>query len=388
MRRARGGGIMGCSQINELELGGDTGGSPRGVTVQPKTKILCTLGPASLNGHVIQALDQRGVDLFRINLSHTPLPVVRSTIELIRRYTTRPICIDTEGAQVRCGKIAPGVVLTKGNRIRLTATEVEGTADVIGLRPDFVFRALRAGTIVHIDWDGASLEVLKVRDGEADAVVLEGGRIHSNRGVALEPSPVLPALTQMDIKSIQVALACGIDHFALSFASRAGDVSDLRTNLVGPSAYVFAKIENRAGLQEMNDIISCSDAIIIDRGDLSRAIPIEVIPMYQKEIIRRCNFLSKPAYVATNLLESMVQNRNPTIAEANDIMNTLIDGTHGLVLAAETAIGENPVASVDMVIRMISAFELYNRLHLPPEQVDSALSGTVDLTTPLISAES
>jgi pyruvate kinase len=354
--------------------------------VQPKTKILCTLGPASLKGEVIEALDQRNVDLFRINLSHTPLPVVRSTIELIRRHTARPICIDTEGAQVRCGKIAPGVVLRKGSRTRLTTIDVEGTEDLFTLRPGSVVPALKPGNIVNIDWDSASVEVLEVRDGEADAIVLEGGRIHSNRGVAVTPSPVLPSLTDMDLRSIEVALDCGIEHFALSFASRAEDVVALRTDIVGSSAYIFAKIENRAGLREMDDIISCSDAVIIDRGDLSRAIPIEVIPMYQKEIIRRCNSLSKPVFVATNLLESMVQNRNANIAEANDIMNTLIDGTHGLVLAAETAIGANPVASVDMVIRMIGAFEMYNRLHLPPEEVDSALSGTADAPIPLIPA--
>lgn len=147
-----------------------------------------------------------------------------------------------------------------------------------------------------------------------------------------------------------------MECFALSFARRAEDVKRLR-RLGGPGSFTISKIETRAGVRNMNGIIAVSDAVIIDRGDLSREIPLQYVPMYQKEIIRRANSASTPAYVATNLLESMVSNRRPTIAEANDIINTLIDGAHGLVLAAETTVGENPVASVEMVASLIEAFE-------------------------------
>jgi pyruvate kinase len=158
----------------------------------------------------------------------------------------------------------------------------------------------------------------------------------------------------------------GIEHVALSFANSAEDVAELRT-LAGSDAYVIAKIESRAGVKAMTDIIQAADAVLVDRGDLSREIPFEHVPIYQKEIIRRANSSSTPAFVATNLLESMVTNKRPTIAEANDIMNTLFDGAHGLVLAAETAIGQYPLQSVDMVLRVIQAFEKSNLARLIDE---------------------
>jgi pyruvate kinase len=174
--------------------------------------------------------------------------------------------------------------------------------------------------------------------------------------VSVHPSPLLPALTENDIEAIKIGRDLGVECFALSFARRAEDVNRLR-RLGGRGSFIISKIETRAGVRNMNGIIAVSDAVIIDRGDLSREIPLQYVPMYQKEIIRRANSASTPAYVATNLLESMVSNRRPTIAEANDIINTLLDGAHGLVLAAETTVGENPVASVEMVASLIEAFE-------------------------------
>jgi pyruvate kinase len=132
-------------------------------------------------------------------------------------------------------------------------------------------------------------------------------------------------------------------------------------SLLSADAYVISKIESRAGIREMDEIIAASDAVLIDRGDLSREIPLERVPLYQKLIIRRANSHSTPVFVATNLLESMVANRLPTVAEANDIANTLMDGAHGLVLAAETAVGKFPVESAAMVVRMIRAFEQAGR---------------------------
>jgi len=152
--------------------------------------------------------------------------------------------------------------------------------------------------------------------------------------------------------------AMGIRHVALSFASCADDVDLVRS--LAPGAEVIAKIESSAGVRNMDGIIDRSDAVLIDRGDLSREVPLEYVPFYQKAIARRANRWSRPVYVATNLLESMVTNRNPTIAEANDVANTLLDGVHGLVLAAETAVGRDPVGIVRMVSRMIRAFEWSN----------------------------
>lgn len=319
-------------------------------------KILCTLGPASLRPDVIAALDARGVDLFRINLSHTRGDDVAAAIEHVRRHSRTPICLDTEGAQVRCGAMAPGTMFVAGTCVTLTADEVAGDDRVVALRPPAAIAQLRVGGVLRLGFEGVELRVTRTGRGEAEAVVIEGGRLGSDKAVVTDPPPVLPALTPHDLRSIALGVHMGVRHVALSFASGAGDVARLR-GLLPPDGVVIAKIESRAGVANVDAIARAADAVLIDRGDLSREVPIEHVPLYQKHIVRRAIAGNTPVYVATNLLESMLVNREPTLAEANDIVNTLADGVHGLVLAAETAIGAHPVQSVEMVLRLIAAFD-------------------------------
>jgi pyruvate kinase len=322
-----------------------------------KIKILCTLGPASLRGDVIRALEERGVDLFRINLSHTPPEAVEPTIALIRRYSNVPICLDSQGAQVRCGKMAEGTALKAGTTITICAADVIGSDERMTLWPASVFQSMRPGDLVHVDFDGALLQVMEVHnDGSASAVVLEGGRVKSNRAVVMDPPPTLGPITDKDVTAIEIGVRLGIRHYALSFASSAGDVELIRA-LIPEGSTVISKIESRAGVRNRDEIIDASDAVLIDRGDLSREVPVEYVPYYQKAIVRQANRWNTPVYVATNLLESMVTNSKATIAEMNDIANTLLDGVHGLVLAAETAMGVDPVGAVDAVSRCIKTFE-------------------------------
>jgi pyruvate kinase len=321
-----------------------------------KIKILCTLGPASLRADVIKGLDERGVDLFRINLSHTPPERVLPTIELVRRYSNIPISLDTQGAQVRCGLMADGVVVDRGQHVELVAEAVQGTGERFTLWPGSVFVGLRVGDSVRVDFDGALLQVTEVADGRAVAMVLEPGMVRSNKAVNIDPQPALAPVTDSDVRAIEIGAAAGIRHYCLSFASSAADVELMRA-LVPEGSTIISKIESRAGVRHRDQIIDTSDAVLIDRGDLSREIPVEYVPFYQKAIVREANRWNRPVYVATNLLESMVNNRQPTIAEMNDIANTLLDGVHGLVLAAETAIGVDPCGAVDTVMRSIRAFE-------------------------------
>jgi pyruvate kinase len=331
-----------------------------------KVQILCTLGPSSLRADVIRRLDERGVDLFRVNLSHTPLEAVAPAIELVRGCSATPICLDTEGAQVRCGFMAPDVALEPNQTVRLTAIDRVGTAEELVLQPSATFAALREGSELSIDFDGAQLRVLDTDPAGATALVVEGGRVRSNKAVTVDPAPVLPPLTDKDVEAIAIGRSLGVRHFALSFASRAEDVALVRS-LLPPDATVISKIESRAGIRNMDGIISASEAVLIDRGDLSREVPLEHIPFYQKVVVRQANRWNRPAYVATNLLESMITNRRPTVAEADDIANTLLDGVHGLVLAAETAIGVDPVGTVDMVLRVVAAFERWSMSSLLEE---------------------
>ena len=321
-----------------------------------KIKILCTLGPASLRADVIKGLDERGVDLFRINLSHTPPERVLPTIELVRRYSAIPISLDTQGAQVRCGLMNDGVQVHRGEKVTLVAEAVVGDAARFTLWPASVFVGMRPGDTVRVDFDGAVLQVEETGDGWATGMVLEEGMVRSNKAVNIEPHPQLAPVTDSDVQAIEVGAAAGIRHYCLSFASSAADVELMRA-LLPEGSTLISKIESRAGVRNRDDIIDASDAVLIDRGDLSREVPVEYVPFYQKAIVRQANRWNRPVYVATNLLESMVTNRKPTIAEMNDIANTLLDGVHGLVLAAETAIGVDPVGTVDAVMRCIRAFE-------------------------------
>ena len=340
-----------------------------------KVQILCTLGPASLRPDVIRRLDERGVDLFRVNLSHTPLEALAPTIELIHGCSETPVCLDTEGAQVRCGPMAPDVTLEPGRTVRLAAAGGLGTAEELILLPGATLKALRPASELSVDFNGALLRVTETGPAGATAVVLEGGQVRSNKAVTVDPAPALPSLTDKDLQAINVASSLGVRQFALSFASCAEDVALVR-GLVASDATVISKIESRAGIRNMDSIISASDAVLIDRGDLSREIPLEHVPFYQKVVVRQANRWNRPVFVATNLLESMVTSRRPTVAEADDIANTLLDGVHGLVLAAETAIGVDPVGTVDMVLRVVAAFERWNVSSLLEED-RAPLSGVV-----------
>jgi pyruvate kinase len=293
---------------------------------------------------------------------------VPAIVDLIRRNSRVPICLDTQGAQVRCGVVSQPIVLEKGQPITLTARPVVGDARTLTLWPRAAIRHVQVGDTVTVDFHGAMLEVKKRIDVDIiEAVVLQGGRVGSNKAVTIDPKPELPALTDSDERAIAWGARLGIEQYALSFASSSEDVGLLRS-MVPAGSTVLAKIESREGIEYMDGIISAADAVIIDRGDLSREVPIEQVPFWQKAIVRRANRWNRPVYVATNLLDSMVTNYRPTVSESNDIANTLFDGVHGLVLAAETAIGLDPVATVDMIARLISAFERYLTVGLLDEE--------------------
>jgi pyruvate kinase len=318
--------------------------------------ILCTLGPRSLNRETITALDAYDVDLFRVNLSHTAVDEIEDVISLIRSHSTTPICLDTEGPQVRCGPMAAETRLEPGAQVVLTAEEVLGTSERLTLRPAAAIGQLQVGSVLSIDFDGATVAITAVRHDHATAEVETAGRVRSNRAVTVRPQPGLPALSEKDLAALTVGARTGVGHYALSFAGNAADVDHLRS-LAPEGAEIIAKIESKSGLLHMDEIVSAADSVLVDRGDLSREIPIERVPYWQKAIVRRCNRWNRRLYVATNLLDSMLTSPTPTVAEANDIANTLLDGVHGLVLAAETAVGVDPVGVVEMTRRMIAAFE-------------------------------
>jgi len=319
-------------------------------------EILCTLGPSSLNERVIERLAGLGVSLFRLNLSHTDVRDAERLIRLVQGCTSVPLCLDTEGAQIRTGSfVERSIDLRENGIIRVHRQRVPGDSHHFNLYPQGIVDELRLGDFLHLDAD----VLAQVVDREEEAValrVLSGGRISQNKAVTVEREIAMPPLTDKDLRILAIGRELGIRHVALSFANRPSDVDAIR-DAAGADAFVISKIECRAGLANLAQIAERSDALLIDRGDLSRQVPLERMPAVQKEIIRTARAVGRKVYVATNLMESMTTSPIPTRAEVNDVYNTLMDGADGLVLAAETAIGQYPIGCAGMIKRIIHAFE-------------------------------
>jgi len=324
-----------------------------------KTKILCTLGPASMNDKCIRILSDIGVDIFRINLSHTEITDLEQQVLQIRKNTDKAICIDTEGAQIRTGKLKGTLKLEKDEIIEITIPKKSRPSTNITLYPHEVYNLLEVSDVLSLDFDAASIRITEKHLDGFKAKVLSSGEVGQNKAVTSKRPIKLPPLTEKDKSAIEIGREMNIDYIALSFASSAEDLVALR-ELTNQDTQLIAKIESIEGLQSLEEILENSQAILIDRGDLGREAPIESIPLIQKKIIKTANDASTPVFVATNLLESMVTKQQPTRAEVNDVVNTIIDGANGLVLAAETAIGSYPTDCVDMISRLISYLEIHS----------------------------
>jgi len=312
-----------------------------------------------------------GVTLFRINLSHTRLEAVADAIRFVTSRTKVPLSLDTEGAQIRTGSLVEPILHMRENAIvRAHRRPVPGDAENFNFYPNDVIGALHAGDLISIDFNTVLVQVVEPGDDVVTMRVLNGGAFGRNRAVTVDREIPLPPLTDKDRAAIDIGLGMGIRNFALSFANCGDDVELLRS-LIGGTASIVSKIECKNGIRNLDDIARRSDALLIDRGDLSREVPIELIPAYQKTIIAKAKAHKRKVYVATNLLESMVTGPVPTRAEVNDIYNTLLDGADGIVLAAETAIGDYPIRCANMMVKMIDVFENRNagngdHYHLDP----------------------
>ena len=316
-------------------------------------KIFCTIGPATLNEASLKKLAEENVNLLRINLSHTPLEAVEKNIRLIQQHVAIPICIDSEGAQLRTGYL-------KTETLSLKEGEMITIPGDLSLNHPHLLSEIPLGELLYIDFNAVCVEVIEKLEGLLHCRVIIGGKVGSNKAMNLGKREIfLPALTQKDKEAILIAKKMGVRHVALSFANGSEDVLEMR-QLVGKDTFLISKIESNRGLKNLEAICQHSDALLIDRGDLSREQPIQRIPFWQKKIIAISKQLKKEVYIATNLLESMVYERVPTRAEVSDVANALLDGVDGLVLAAETAIGNNPVLCVRMIREIIKEYQEIN----------------------------
>lgn len=324
---------------------------------ESKKEILCTLGPTSLNEHVIKRLQELGVDLFRINMSHTRIADLPGIIKFVKTHSSVPICLDTEGAQIRTAYVPGGELLLRENDTLYIRKDISSdNTPHICFYPDFVIDQLKIGDLLSIDFNSVVVQIVQQHSNGISARILIGGTIGINKAVTIFNRNIqLPPLTQKDYEALALGKELGIKHVALSFANQGSDVDEIRKHSE-PGTFVISKIESMQSIDNLEDIADKSDALLIDRGDLSREIAIESIPYLQKHIVSQASQKGKKVYVATNLLETMVKAPIPTRAEVNDIFNTLRDGVDGLVLAAETAIGAYPVHCVMMINKMIRQF--------------------------------
>jgi pyruvate kinase len=335
------------------------------------TKVIVTLGPASDAEEQVITLKDRGVDFVRVNMSHSSLEYLERSIELADKVGI-PFILDTEGSQIRTGDLEHDKVYFAANdRVRLHSEDIVGDSGNISLHPAHVVDQLAEGDLVHIDFDTLILRVSDVStlaEGFVTATAISGGFIGKRKAVVVDPlfdkRFRLPALSPKDYKAIELGLDAGVEHIAVSFVRSAESIREVRRATSGRMS-VISKIECIDALERIDEIVKETDLLLIDRGDLSKEIPLEKIPFTQKIIIQKARRSDTPVFVATNLLETMIERSKPTRAEVQDVVNTIKDGAAGLTLAAETAIGKHPIECVNMLNRLIDHAEAIMADHEP-----------------------
>jgi len=331
-----------------------------------KTKIICTLGPATEKAETISRLIARGADVFRINMSHARPEWVREMVPRIRKLADaagRPIGIllDTQGPAIRTGPLQTPLELKKGDVLELTLRGAKKTQKKsVDVNYDKFADDVSVGDTVLVDNGLIKLKIVEKKKDRVVSKVLTPATLGSHRHINLPGVHVsLPALTKKDIADVQLGAELGVDFVALSFVRKPSDLEELRQLLARhkSKACVLAKIEDQAAIESINDIIKAADIVMIARGDLGIEVPMEELPIIQRRIVKSCIHLGKPVIVATHLLESMINNRVPTRAEITDIANAVFEQADAIMLSGETTVGRYPVECVDVMNRVALRIE-------------------------------
>ncbi|PKR79269.1 pyruvate kinase [Halalkalibacillus sediminis] len=323
-----------------------------------KTKIVCTIGPASETVDTLKEIIKSGMNVARLNFSHGNFDEHRQRIANIRQAADElnaniGIMLDTKGPEIRTGFFKEEEVeLKKGSTVYLAMEEVEGTSERFSVSYEGLVDDVEPGKQILLDDGLISLEVKEIDKNkrEIKTEVLNTGIIKNRKGVNVPNVSVnLPGITEKDANDIVFGIEQGVDYIAASFVRRTSDVLEIRELLEKHSAEhikIIPKIENREGVENIEQIVSVSDGIMVARGDLGVEIPPEEVPLVQKRLIRACNLAAKPVITATQMLDSMHHNPRPTRAEASDVANAIYDGTDAIMLSGETAAGDYPVEAV------------------------------------------
>ena len=327
-----------------------------------KTKIICTLGPSTDKEGVLETLIQEGMDVARFNFSHGSHREQKERLiklQEIRERLGRPVAalLDTKGPEIRIRTFKEGKVeLVEGQEFTLTSDDIEGTNEKVSVTYEDLYKDLKPGDSVLIDDGLIGLEVVSIEGKEIHCVVKNGGMVSDRKVVNLPGVDVnMPFISPKDKEDILFGIREGFDFIAASFTRTAEDVAEIRKILYengGADIGIIAKIENQQGVNNIDRIIEAADGIMIARGDMGVEIPLEDVPVIQKEIIAKVYNAGKQVITATQMLDSMIKNPRPTRAETTDVANAIYQGTSAIMLSGETAAGKYPVEALKTMVRI------------------------------------
>lgn len=349
-----------------------------------RTKIVATIGPATLEREIMELIIQEGVDVIRLNFSHGSYDDHRKAIENINKInedlgTTVSTLADLQGPKIRTGKIKDnGVFLEDDSEILIINDEIVGDEKVICTNYQDFPQDVKPGEKVLLDDGKLMFEVLET-DGKnkVKCKVIYGGKLSSNKGINLPNTKIsLPCLTEKDLKDLDFALDLGVDWIGLSFVRSARDIIELEHIITSKekTAKIIAKIEKPEAIEDIDEIIKHTDALMVARGDLGVEIPMQNIPLIQKMLIQKSRKASKPVIVATQMMESMINSITPTRAEVNDVANAVLDGTDAVMLSGETSVGKYPVEVIKAMTKIIKVIEEEDDLYYDLEREPGVLT--------------
>lgn len=331
-----------------------------------KAKIVATLGPASSDYEVMKSMVKEGVNVFRINFSHSTHDAAREIVDKVRKLneelnTNIAVLADLQGPKLRVGAVKEGSMLKKNDILTFTNKEVEGSAEQVYMTYQRFAADVKIGDRILIDDGKIILEAVKTNGtDEVEAKVIQGGPLKSRKGVNLPNTRIsLPCLTEKDLADLEIAMECKAEWVALSFVRNPNDVYQLRDILQKNDApcHIISKIEKPEAVVEIDEIIEASDGIMVARGDLGVEVPMQGVPLIQKMIVNKCHLMAKPVVIATQMMETMIENLTPTRAEVNDVANSVLDGADAVMLSGETSVGKNPVEVIKAMSKIIAHVE-------------------------------
>jgi len=344
-----------------------------------KTKIVATIGPASNSKEMLRALAKEGVDVFRLNFSHGSHADHQKVIDFVREINAElgthvALLQDLQGPKIRVNEVKAGTILEPRASLIITTREVMGDNKLVSTSYQNLPNDVKIGDMVLIDDGKIELKVTEVRDTEVVCEVVYGGPLKSRKGINLPYSKVsAPSLTDKDMEDLLFGLRNRVDWVALSFVRKAKDIDILRGIVEehGAPTKIIAKIEKPEALENIDAVLNATDGVMVARGDLGVEIWLEEVPMVQKMLVEKCNRLAKPVIVATQMMESMIENPRPTRAETNDVANAVMDGADALMLSAETAAGKYPIEVIRSMVRTITSVEKQGNVFYRFREVDT-----------------